>query len=49
MPLTYSIADGIAFGFVTYAGIKLLAGRFGEISVAVAVLAVLSVARFALI
>ncbi len=27
MPLTYSIADGIAFGLVAYAGIKLLAGR----------------------
>jgi len=49
MPLTYSIADGIAFGFVSYAGIKLLAGRFGEISVAVAILAILSVVRFALI
>ncbi len=47
MPLTYSIADGIAFGLVTYAGIKLLAGRPREISPAVAILAVLFVARFA--
>ncbi|MFG1489096.1 NCS2 family permease, partial [Oceanospirillum sp. HFRX-1_2] len=27
MPLTFSIANGIAFGFITYAGIKLLSGR----------------------
>jgi len=49
MPLTYSIADGIAFGLITYAGIKLLAGRWREISVPVAVLAALFVAKFALL
>jgi AGZA family xanthine/uracil permease-like MFS transporter len=49
MPLTYSIADGIAFGFVAYAGIKLLAGRLSEISAAVAILAALFVLRFALL
>ena len=27
MPLTYSIANGIAFGFITYAAVKLLAGN----------------------
>jgi AGZA family xanthine/uracil permease-like MFS transporter len=47
MPLTFSIAHGIAFGFIAYAGIKLLAGRVGEISAAVAVLAVLFIAKFA--
>lgn len=47
MPLTYSIADGIAFGLVTYAGIKLLAGRLREISPAVAILALLFVLKFA--
>ena len=47
MPLTYSIADGIAFGLVTYAGIKLLAGRLREISPAVAILALLFVFKFA--
>ena len=40
MPLTFSIADGIAFGFIAYAGIKLLAGRWAELRPAVAVLAV---------
>ena len=32
MPLTFSIAAGIAFGFITYAIMKLIAGRAGEIS-----------------
>jgi AGZA family xanthine/uracil permease-like MFS transporter len=48
-PLTYSIADGIAFGFISYAGIKLLAGRLSDISAAVAVLAALFVLKFALL
>ena len=49
MPLTFSIAHGIAFGFIAYAGIKLLAGRPGDISPAVAILAVLFVLKFALL
>lgn len=49
MPLTFSIAHGIAFGFIAYAGIKLLAGRLAEIPAAVAVLALLFVAKFALL
>jgi AGZA family xanthine/uracil permease-like MFS transporter len=49
MPLTFSIADGIAFGFVTYAGVKLLAGRWAELPIAVSVLAVLFILRFALL
>jgi adenine/guanine/hypoxanthine permease len=47
MPLTFSIATGIAFGFITYAAIKLVSGRYREISSAVAVLAILFAARFA--
>jgi adenine/guanine/hypoxanthine permease len=49
MPLTFSIADGIAFGFIAYAGIKLLAGRWAELPMAVGVLAILFVLRFALL
>ena len=49
MPLTFSIADGIAFGFIAYAGIKLLAGRWAELRPAVAVLAILFILRFALL
>ncbi len=46
MPLTYSIANGIAFGFVTYAAVKLLSGRFREVSAAVLILAILFVIKF---
>jgi AGZA family xanthine/uracil permease-like MFS transporter len=49
MPLTFSIAHGIAFGFIAYAGIKLLAGRPREVTPAVAALAALFVAKFALL
>lgn len=49
MPLTFSIAHGIAFGFITYALIKLLAGRYKELTVPVVVLAVLFVLKFALV
>jgi adenine/guanine/hypoxanthine permease len=47
MPFTFSIAHGIAFGFVGYAAIKLLAGRAGEVPVAVWVIAAVFVAKFA--
>jgi AGZA family xanthine/uracil permease-like MFS transporter len=46
MPLTYSIANGIAFGFISYAAIKLLSGRAKEASVAVYVLAVLFILKY---
>jgi AGZA family xanthine/uracil permease-like MFS transporter len=49
MPLTFSIAHGIAFGFIAFAGIKLLAGRFSEVSVAVWLLAAIFIAKFALL
>lgn len=49
MPLTFSIAHGIAFGFISYAGIKLLAGRWREVPPAVAVIALVFVAKFALV
>jgi AGZA family xanthine/uracil permease-like MFS transporter len=47
MPLTFSISNGIALGFIAYAAIKLLAGRGRDIRPAMAVLAVLLVAHFA--
>ena len=46
MPLTFSIANGIAFGFILYAAIKLLAGRTREASPAVLVLGLLFLIRF---
>lgn len=47
MPFTFSIADGLAFGFVSYAVIKLLSGRAREAGPAVLVLAAVFVAKFA--
>ncbi|HXL67772.1 MAG TPA: NCS2 family permease [Xanthobacteraceae bacterium] len=47
MPLTYSIATGVGLGFITYAGAKLLAGRWQECPIAVYVLAVLFAVKFA--
>ena len=47
MPFTFSIADGIAFGFISYVFIKLLAGRFRDLSVAVVVIAALWLVKFA--
>jgi AGZA family xanthine/uracil permease-like MFS transporter len=39
MPFTYSIANGIAFGFISYAGLKLLTGRAKEVAPIVWVIA----------
>ncbi len=48
MPLTYSIATGIGLGFITYAVIKILAGRFSDAKPAVLLLAALFAAKFAI-
>lgn len=47
MPFTFSIADGIAFGFISYVVIKALAGRFRDLSPAVIIIAALWVVKFA--
>lgn len=47
MPLTYSIATGIGLGFITYAVVKIIAGKVKEASPAVMVLAVLFAIKFA--
>jgi AGZA family xanthine/uracil permease-like MFS transporter len=46
MPLTYSIADGIALSFISYAVIKLLSGQGKQVSLAVYILAALFIAKF---
>ncbi|MBL4813941.1 MAG: NCS2 family permease [Shewanella sp.] len=46
MPLTFSIATGIAMGFISYAVIKLMSGRYKDLSVGVVVLAALFIAKF---
>ena len=47
MPLTFSISTGIGFGFVAYAGIKILSGRWKDAGPAVIALAALFVLKFA--
>ena len=47
MPFTYSIANGLAFGFISYALIKLLTGRAREVHPATWLIAALFVLRFA--
>lgn len=49
MPLTFSIAHGIAFGFIAVAAIKLLSGRAADVSPTVWVLSALFVMKFALV
>ncbi|HYD04543.1 MAG TPA: NCS2 family permease [Reyranella sp.] len=46
MPFTFSIAEGIAFGFLAYTVIKIVAGKFSEIHPAVGILAVLFVIKY---
>jgi AGZA family xanthine/uracil permease-like MFS transporter len=48
MPLTYSIANGIAFGFIAFAAAKLLAGRPRELGWPAAILALVFLAKYAL-
>jgi adenine/guanine/hypoxanthine permease len=47
MPFTYSIANGLAFGFISYAVIKALTGRAREVHPATWIVAGLFLIRFA--
>ncbi|MEW5858259.1 MAG: NCS2 family permease, partial [Cyanobacteriota bacterium] len=46
MPLTYSIAEGLSIGFITYPLIKTFQGKAHEISLTVWILAGVFVLRF---
>ncbi len=46
MPLSYSIAEGIVFGMVSFVALKLFSGRFKEISLVMYILAVLFIGKF---
>ncbi len=46
MPLTFSIANGIAIGFIAYALVKILAGRFSDLNGAVLTVAALGVLHY---
>ncbi len=47
IPLTFSIANGLAFGVIAYVGIRALTGRLKRGDWLLAVLAILFIARFA--
>ncbi|WBU65641.1 NCS2 family permease [Paracoccus aerodenitrificans] len=47
MPFTYSIANGLACGFISYAAIKLATGRARDVHIATWIVAALFVIRFA--
>ncbi len=47
MPFTYSIANGLAFGFISYAVLKTCTGRIREVHPATWLVAILFVIRFA--
>lgn len=46
MPLTFSVADGIALGFITFVVLKAGTGRFSEISASLWVLTAIFIAKF---
>ena len=46
MPLTYSIADGLAVGLITYPLIKSFQGKFHETNIAMWILAVIFILKF---
>ena len=46
MPLTFSIAHGVAAGIVTYPIIKRLSGKGDDVHVLIDVLAVIFIARY---
>jgi AGZA family xanthine/uracil permease-like MFS transporter len=49
MPFTYSIANGLAFGFISYAVLKTLTGRFRDVHPATWLVAILFVIRFVMV
>lgn len=46
MPLTYSIANGLAFGFISYAVLKTLTGQWREVHIATWLISFLFIIRF---
>ena len=48
IPFTFSIAEGIGMGFIAYAAVKTLAGRWKEVGAGVAVIALAFAAKVTL-
>jgi AGZA family xanthine/uracil permease-like MFS transporter len=49
IPFTYSIAHGIAFGFITYAALKLATGRAKEVKAIIWIIAAIFIFKYAYI
>ncbi|RHW77560.1 NCS2 family permease [Colwellia sp. RSH04] len=47
MPLTFSIAHGIAFGFISYVAVRLFSGKIKTLNISVVILALLFIGKFA--
>jgi AGZA family xanthine/uracil permease-like MFS transporter len=48
MPFTFSIAEGIALGFISYSAIKLLSGRGRDVSISVWVMSAIFILKYIL-
>ncbi|UZE95396.1 NCS2 family permease [Alkalimarinus alittae] len=46
MPLTFSIANGIAIGFITYTAIKLMSGKLSALNISLVLISALFVLKF---
>jgi AGZA family xanthine/uracil permease-like MFS transporter len=46
MPLTFSISEGIALGFITYVGIKLGSGKYRKVSIITYIMAIVFLLRY---
>ena len=46
MPLSFSVANGIGVGFISYVAIKLMTGRIRDVPVAVLLVALVFAAKF---
>lgn len=46
MPLTYSIAEGIVFGMLSYVLLKIFTGKFKDLSLVMIILAILFILKF---
>ncbi len=49
MPLTFSITEGIAFGFISYTLLKTVKGRYKEVPALISIFAMLFVLRYILL
>lgn len=47
MPFTFSIAHGIAFGFISYVAVRLFSGKIKTLNISVVILALLFIGKFA--